>query len=71
MNQRYRENRPQNTEPKNPQSESPDHQDIRINGLEQVVEMLRHADPHFRASILRRLQARDPALAQRILRVIR
>jgi hypothetical protein len=46
-------------------------QDIRINGLEQVIEMLRYADPHFRASLLRRLQARDPGLAQKLLRIIR
>ncbi|NDG83606.1 MAG: hypothetical protein EBX52_01040 [Proteobacteria bacterium] len=70
MNQRYREPQPQVNERQNQRDSSPESQDIRVNGLEQVVEMLRHADPQFRASILRRLQARDPALAQRILRVI-
>lgn len=46
-------------------------QNIQINGLEQVIDMLRFADPAFRASLLRRLQARDPALAQKLLRIIR
>jgi hypothetical protein len=52
-------------------AETAGEQDIRINGLEQVIEMLRHADPSFRASLIRRLQARDPALARRLLQFIR
>ncbi len=44
---------------------------LKVNGLEQVIELLRHADPTFRNSLLRRLQSRDPALAQKLLRIIR
>ena len=44
---------------------------IRINGLEQVVQMLRTADPAFRQSMLKRIHARNPQLAQQILRVRR
>jgi hypothetical protein len=44
---------------------------LKVNGLEQVIELLRHADPAFRNSLLRRLQSRDPALAQKLLRIIR
>jgi hypothetical protein len=65
-------NRPMERNPAEPQTQSMSpEQDIRINGLEQVVEMLRYADPQFRASLLRRIQARDPALAQKLLRIIR
>lgn len=49
------------------QSEEPN---IQINGLEQIIEMLRHADPAFRNSLLKRLQARDPGLARKLARVI-
>jgi hypothetical protein len=58
-------------EPQTPLTSTGADQDIRIHGLEQVVEMLRYADPQFRASLLRRLQARDPGLAQKLLRIIR
>ncbi len=37
---------------------------IRIDGFEQVLEMLKIADPEFRESILRRLAARDKDLAR-------
>ena len=36
---------------------------IKVNGYEQVLEMLRIADKDFRESILRRLAVRDPELA--------
>jgi hypothetical protein len=48
----------------------PEEQNIQINGLEQIIEMLRHADPTFRNSLLKRLQARDPGLARKLARVI-
>jgi hypothetical protein len=44
---------------------------MHINGLEQVVQMLRHADPAFRDSLIRRLTQRDPSLAQKLKRIIR
>jgi hypothetical protein len=36
---------------------------IRIDGFQQVLDMLRVADPAFRESLLRRLAARDLSLA--------
>jgi hypothetical protein len=50
---------------------TPPEEGIKINGLEQVVQMLRHADPAFRQSMLKRIHARNPQLAQQILRVLR
>lgn len=44
---------------------------VKVNGLEQVIDLLRHADPSFRNSLLKRLQARDPALARKLLQIIR
>ncbi|NDF13735.1 hypothetical protein EB061_00200 [bacterium] len=43
---------------------------VQINGLEQIIEMLRHADPAFRSSLLKRLQARDPGLARKLARIL-
>jgi hypothetical protein len=37
---------------------------IRVDGFEQVLEMLKIADPEFRESLLRRLAARDRRLAE-------
>ena len=47
---------------------SPSSQGISIDGFDQVVQMLRIADPEFRESILRRLDARDPSLARSLRR---
>lgn len=41
---------------------------IAVNGLQQVIEMLRVADPAFRDSLIKRLAARDRELARVILR---
>ena len=49
----------------------PKEEGMRINGLQQVVEMLEHADPAFRESLLRRLTQRDPKLAQNLRKIIR
>ena len=38
-------------------------QGVKIDGFEQVLEMLRIADPAFRESLLKRLAARDAKLA--------
>lgn len=40
--------------------------EIRINGMAQVFDMLKAADPEFRESLLRRLSVRDPQLADRL-----
>jgi hypothetical protein len=70
MNQK---NRSQEQSGYPPRTETMDSSDptVRVNGLEQVIDLLRHADPSFRNSLLKRLQARDPALAQKLLRIIR
>ena len=39
-------------------------QQIAVDGFQQVLEMLRIADPAFRESLLRRLAARDRDLAR-------
>ena len=36
---------------------------VRVNGYEQVLAMLKVADPEFRESLLRRLATRDKQLA--------
>lgn len=43
-------------------------QKIAINGFQQILDMLRVADPEFRESLLRRLAARDRTLAQALRR---
>jgi hypothetical protein len=63
-----------NTPPgQSPARSAPDssEREIRVDGMGQVIEMLRSADPAFRASLIRRLQARDPDLARKLLRLIR
>lgn len=47
---------------------TPAEERIAINGFNQVLEMLRIADPAFRESLLRRLAAKDRALAQSLRR---
>ena len=44
---------------------------IRVDGYQQVLAMLKIADDEFRASLLKRLNARDPQLAARIMRELR
>lgn len=48
---------------KNLPNSSSEPQPIAINGFQQVLEMLRIADPVFRESLLRRLALKDQALA--------
>ena len=70
MNQKTRAQEQAYSSPRPETTESTD-QTVRVNGLEQIIDLLRYADPSFRNSLLKRLQARDPALAQKLLRVIR
>ncbi|MBC7397294.1 MAG: hypothetical protein H7333_07605 [Bdellovibrionales bacterium] len=44
---------------------------VKIDGLQQVIELLKHADPSFRESLLKRLTSRDPKLAQSLRKIIR
>lgn len=39
---------------------------MRVNGYQQVYELMVAADPAFRESLLRRLAQRDPALVRRL-----
>ncbi len=45
-----------------------DEKKIAVNGFQQVLEMLRIADPAFRESLLRRLAQRDRELALNLRR---
>ena len=49
----------------------PSEEGLRINGLQQVVDLLQFADPAFRESLLKRLTQRDPQLAQQLKKIIR
>jgi len=49
----------------------PAEEGMRINGMQQVVDMLKHADPAFRESLLKRLGQRDPQLVQNLRKIIR
>lgn len=42
----------------------PEENSVRINGFQQVLEMLRVADPTFRESLLRRMANTDPRMAR-------
>ncbi len=68
---RNMEMNPQSTasafDPKN----GPSEQGMRINGLQQVIDLLEHADPAFRESLLKRLTQRDPKLAQNLRKIFR
>ncbi|MBS1960322.1 MAG: hypothetical protein JST80_12670 [Bdellovibrionales bacterium] len=44
---------------------------VKIDGLQQVIELLKFADPAFRESLLKRLTARDPRLAASLRKIIR
>lgn len=40
---------------------------VQVNGFEQILEMLRIADPSFRDQILRNVAKRDPGLARKLI----
>lgn len=46
-----------------PQKSAKEQPAVRINGFQQVVEMLLAADPAFRESLLKRIGTQDPELA--------
>jgi hypothetical protein len=54
-----------------PTGKGPSEEGMRINGLQQVVDLLKTADPAFRDSLLKRLTQRDPQLAQQLKKVLR
>lgn len=53
------------------ENQNPDQAPIRVNGFDQVLQMLRIADPEFRESLLRRMAARDPRLVATLRRDLR
>ena len=52
-------------------SQGPQEEGIKIDGLQHVIELLKHADPEFRESLLKRLTNRDPQLAKSLRKIIR
>ena len=43
---------------------APQEEGVRIDGFQQVLQMLKSADREFRESLLKRLNMRDPKLVQ-------
>jgi flagellar motor switch protein FliG len=68
MNYKNQDQTPVDTRP---QTSGPAEEGVKIDGLQQIVEMLKHADPAFRESLLKRLTQRDPKLAQSLRRIVR
>ena len=64
-------NRPSAGNPNEQMGKGPSEEGLRINGLQQVVDLLQFADPAFRESLLKRLTQRDPQLAQQLKKIIR
>ena len=52
-------------------AQGPQEEGIKIDGLQQVIELLKFADPAFRESLLKRLTNRDPQLAKSLRKIIR
>lgn len=46
--------------------EQPQQAGMRVDGFQQVLEMLRAADPAFRKSLLLRIASKDPVLGARL-----
>lgn len=64
-------NIPNTQNPNQNENEAGQGQPVRVDGFNQVLEMLRVADPEFRESLLRRLGQRDPSLAMNLRRDLR
>ena len=47
-----------------PEEENAKAQGIRVDGFQQVVDLLKAADPEFRRSLLMRLASQDPKLVR-------
>ena len=39
---------------------------VRVNGFQQVIDLLKTADPEFRESLLRRMMRQDPTMAAQL-----
>jgi len=64
-------NEPLNPRESHSSKNGPAEEGVKINGLQQVVDLLKYADPAFRESLLKRLMQRDPQLAQSLRKIIR
>jgi hypothetical protein len=53
------------------QEPHPEPQMLRINGFQQILDMLKVADPHFRESLLARLDRQDHRLAHSLRKQLR
>jgi flagellar motor switch protein FliG len=51
-------------------AQGPQDEGIKVDGLQQVIELLKYADPAFRESLLKRLTSRDPQLAKSLRKII-
>jgi hypothetical protein len=59
-----KEMNPRNPSPQAPQQPPQETMQIPVDGFNQVLEMLKIADPEFRESLLKRLALRDRELAR-------
>jgi hypothetical protein len=57
-----------NPQPGAPAPATPEENRVAVDGFQQVLDMLRIADPAFRESLLKRLAARDARLALELRR---
>lgn len=64
-------NKAQRSQSPAPDMQKPAEEGIRVDGFEQVLSMLRIADPEFRESLLRRLAGRDRNLAEQLRRKLK
>ena len=67
----YTRDQNQNQDPRPTSQNGPVEAGVKIDGLQQVVEMLKYADPAFRESLLKRLGQRDPQLAHNLRKLFR
>lgn len=44
----------------------PSESGMRVDGFQQIIDMLEAADPKFRETLLRQISAKDPSLAQKL-----
>jgi hypothetical protein len=49
----------------------PAEEKVRIDGFGQVIALLKHADPEFRQSLLRRLTKQDPKMGAQLQAALR
>ncbi len=63
--------RNEETAPAAPKGAQAAEEKIKVDGFGQVVALLRHADPEFRQSLLRRLTKQDPQMGASLQAALR